>query len=116
MAAKFTKKRNWAKTNTEILHKTLNEEIIKTQALISTNEIFDNTKEGLDPQVDGLAKAIRAAIEASTPFIKICPKSKAGFTKECKEASLEAKRRRRTWQRSESDEDWKDYTTARNRP
>jgi hypothetical protein len=115
IASKPIEKRNWSKTNAELLHKILKEKITKELTLTPVNSIFDNSKEGLDAQVGSLAKAIRTAIEASTPLIRICLKSKAGFTKECKEVSREAKRHRRTWQRSGSDEDWKEYTMARNR-
>jgi hypothetical protein len=115
IAAKQQEKRNWNKTDIDILQKTLKEEILKEPALTPVSGRFNNLKNGLDAQVGSLAKTIRTAIEASTPLVKICSKSKAGFTKECKEASREAKRRRRTWQHSRSEEDWKNYTTARNR-
>lgn len=115
VAAKPIEKRNWDKTNAVALQKILNEGFTKELALTPANDVFDKSKNGLDAQVGSLARAIKAAIEVSTPLTRICPKFKAGFTKECNEASREAKRHRRTWQRSGSDEDWKEYTMARNR-
>jgi hypothetical protein len=114
IAAEQRARRNWNKTDLKLLRGTLAKEKLTEAALQPANQAFDNSRDGLDTQVIGLITAIRKAIEASTPYTRICAKSKAGFTEECKEASRHPKRLRRIWQSSMDDEDWEDYKAARN--
>jgi len=106
--------RNWDKTDLKLLRGTLAKEILTETTLKPANQPFDNSRNGLDAQVIALITAIRKAIEVSTPYTRICARSKAGFTKECKEASRHAKRLRRSWQSSMDNDDWEDYKMARN--
>ena len=107
-------RRNYNKTDTAILQQTLKDEIAATTELTPAEEVHDNTAEGLNRQVQRLTDAIRTAIEASTPYVRSCPRSKTGFTVECKDASRRAKRLKRRWQRSMNLDDWKEYKRARN--
>jgi hypothetical protein len=73
-----------------------------------------------DPQeIDDLANAIvwsiNIAIDQSTPWSRLSPRSVAGFTKECKEVQMEARRLRRIAKHIRTEESWEQYRQARNR-
>ena len=114
MVAKSILKRNWEKIDTTILQKTLKKTISCEKNLTSTND-HDCLKNDIDRQVQVLTRSIQKVIEVSTPWIKICPRSKSKFTLECKKISLTTKRARRTWQYTRHSRDWLNYTIARNR-
>ena len=61
------------------------------KALALRNLDLDST-EKIDNQVQALVKAIQEAVGISTPIVKICSRSKPGFTLECKEAQIKARR------------------------
>lgn len=82
----------------------------KTLAL--GNLDLDST-EKIDNQVQALVKAIQEAVEISTPMVKICSRSKPGFTLECKEAQMKARRLRKIFNRLGTEEAWEEYRAAR---
>lgn len=81
MEAKPQQIRNWNKTDTRLLHQRLDTELRKSLALYpGISGSWDNTNQGLDSQIDAIISAIQNAIHASTPWVKISPRSRAGFT------------------------------------
>lgn len=69
--------------------------------------------EKIDNLVQALVKAIQEAIEIFTPIVKICFRSKPGFTLECKEAQIKARRLRKIFNRLGTEEAWEEYRAAR---
>ena len=82
------------------------------KALALRNLDLDST-EKIDNQVQALVKAIQEAVEISTPMVKICSRSKPGFTLECKEAQMKARRLRKIFNRLGTEEAWEEYRAAR---
>ena len=64
------------------------------KVLALKNLDLDST-EKFDNQVLALDKAIQEPVEISTPMVKVCSRSKPGFTLECKEAPMKARRLRK---------------------
>lgn len=114
VAAKEQLRRNWEKTDSALLQQTLKEAISYEKDLTPTGQ-HDNSKDGIDRQVKALIEALQKSIEVSTPWTRICPYSKPGFTEECKKASREAKRAKRIWQNTMQEDDWDDYKVLRNK-
>lgn len=75
---------------------------------------WDNTNQGLDSQIEGIISAIQNAIHASTPWVKISPCFRPGFTPKCKEAQLNAKKLKRRWRKLGTEEAWEAFREARN--
>lgn len=68
MEAKPRQLRNWNKTDTLLLRKSLDTELRKSPALYpGIGELWDHTNQGLDSQIDAIISAIQNAIHASTP-------------------------------------------------
>src|SRR5690242_9529663 len=72
------------------------------------------TKLALDRYVGEVAAAIQAAIDYSTPLKRWSPRARAGWTIECKEIQLKARRLKRQNSRVHTEESWEAYRTARN--
>ena len=68
----------------------------------------------LDVIVNCLIKLIREATQESAPLVTITPRSKPGFTAECKEAQAEAKRLKRRWKDTGTEWAWEAFREARN--
>ena len=68
--------------------------------------------EKIDNLVQVLVKVIQEAIEISTPIVKICSRSKPGFTLEYKEAQIKARRLQKIFNRLEPEEAWEKYRAA----
>ncbi|PQE23329.1 reverse transcriptase protein [Rutstroemia sp. NJR-2017a BBW] len=73
------------------------------------------TKTALDRYVREVVAAIETAIKHSTPLKRWSPRARAGWTAECKEIQLEARRLKRQNSREHTEESWEAYRTARNR-
>ncbi len=95
------------RTDIQKLRQTMSEKVIAFR-----NLDLGSTKK-IDNQVQALVKAIQEAVEISTPMVKMCSKSKPGFTLECKEAQMEARRLRKIFNRLGTDEAWEEYRAAR---
>jgi hypothetical protein len=72
------------------------------------------TKLALDRYVGEVAAAIQAAIDYSTPLKRRSPRARAGWTTECKEIQLKARRLKRQNSRLHTEESWEAYRIARN--
>ncbi len=77
-----TPRRLWRETNTQTPRASLEGEIVR-----DTREI--------DDLANAIVRSINTAIDQSIPWSRPSPRSVAGFTKECKEAQMEARRLRR---------------------
>jgi hypothetical protein len=71
-------------------------------------------KESIDECVSSIINALKAGIEASTPWSKPSPRSIPGFDQECKDICGEVQQLRRRWQRTRDNEEYKTYRKARN--
>jgi len=71
-------------------------------------------KESIDECVSSIINALKAGIEASTPWSNPSPRSIPGFDQECKDICREVQQLRRRWQRTRNDEDYEAYRNARN--
>lgn len=75
-------------------------DILKLRAAIN-KKISDlsrhdlDSKEKIDKEVQALFSIIQEAIEVSAPLVKISPRSKPGFDRECKKAQVQAQGLRR---------------------
>lgn len=80
-------RKNWKKINPEIFFKAVIK-CIQDSPFLSPPPPgnFDCSTEGLDSQIQSLANGLSKALNESTPDLKICARSKAGFNEECKEA------------------------------
>ena len=107
--APLTQKRQWARTDVPLLRRTV-------QARLST--IPDNTepedKHAIDQYLESIITALRAGIDASTPWSNPSSRSVPGFDQECKELCRQVQRLRRRWQRTRLEDDYEAYRTARN--
>ena len=65
--------------------------------------------ETIDNYVENLVQGIQKAILHATPFHNITPRSRPGFTKECKEAQKNAKRLKRRWRKLQTEEAWEAF-------
>jgi hypothetical protein len=72
------------------------------------------SRHALDRYVGEVTKAIQTAIELATPLKRWSPRSRAGWTSECKETQAEARRLKRRNARLHTDESWEAYRVARN--
>ncbi len=107
--------RNWNKTDTSLLRQKLDGELRESSALYpDMSGSWDNTNQGLDSQIEAIISVIQNAIHASTPWVKISPPSRPGFTPECKEAQLNAKKLKRRWRKLGIEEAWEAFREARN--
>ncbi len=70
-----------------------------SEKFIAFGNIDLDSTEKIDNQVQALIKAIQEAVEISTPMVKICSRSKPGFTLECKEAKMKARRLQKIFNR-----------------
>ena len=98
---------NWKSTDTTKLKQTFEKNLPSAKPPRSV--------EALENLTGALIKAIKEAIEISTPPLRVSPQSMPGWTKECKEAQMETRRLRRIWQRTRSEDDWERYRSTRNK-
>lgn len=107
--------RNWNKTDTSLLRQKLDGELRESSTLYpDMSGSWDNTNQGFDSQIEAIISAIQNTIHASTPWVKISPRSRPGFTPECKEAQLNAKKLKRRWRKLGTKEAWEAFREARN--
>jgi hypothetical protein len=66
-------------------------------------------KQQINIYVERLTQAIRTAIEASTPLIRIGPFTQSWWTQECRNIVKATRRARRKYNRTREEEDWKLY-------
>lgn len=64
--------------------------------------------------MENLIQGVQEAISHATPFHNITPRSRPGFTRECKEAQQNAKRLKRRWRKLQTAEAWEAFREARN--
>lgn len=76
---------------------------------------YPKTKTALDRYVGEVVAAIQAAINHSTPLKRWSPRARAGWSAECKEIQLEARRLKRQNSREHTEQSWEAYRIARNR-
>lgn len=62
-----------------------------------------------------IVRSINIANNQSTPWSRLSPKFVVGFTKECKEAQIEARSLKRMTKCFRTEESWEQYRRARNR-
>ncbi len=101
----------------QVRHQSKRTDIQKLQKAMSEKVIaFGNldldSTEKIDNQVQALVKAIQEAVEISIPMVKICSRSKPGFTLGCREAEMKARRLRKMFNRLGTDEAWEEYRAA----
>ena len=101
-----TRKRLWTKTNLLALRQTVKEELAK-ESNAQTKEFKD--KHIIDEYVQSIINALRAGIDASTPWSNPSPQSVPGFDSECKNICREVQQLRRQWQRTRLEEDYEAY-------
>ncbi len=109
------KRRNFQKIDIKRLTSTLSERLIShadLQRPISSHA--DWTKEEINSQITAIIESIQAAITESTPYTRISPRSKPGFTPECKDAQQRCNSLKRRWRRLLTEESWDEYKIARN--
>ena len=108
-------KYNWGKMNETHLRKELSQaiqgsriiqEFVSKEALVQREEIDEITTE--------IVHIIQQAILLSTPRLRISPRSKLGFTSECREAVQAANRCWRQRDRLWSEDTEAEYRRARN--
>lgn len=108
-------RQNWNKIDTEKLQARL---AVKLQEPVTlyppSGRTWDQTKDGIDQQIDDIIDAIQDAIEWSTPFINMSPYTRPGFTAECKEAQKVARKLKKKWQKLGTEEAWEVFREARN--
>jgi hypothetical protein len=97
---------SWERTDKEKLHEVLLRSLPNTTAI--------RTREDVDRTTRELVSSILTAVGESTPKSRIGPRSIPGWTKECKEAQMQARRLRRKYQRVRTSEAWEAYKRARN--
>lgn len=95
------------RTDIQKLRQAISEKILALE-----NLDLDSTGK-IDNLVQALVKAIQEAVEISTPMVKICSRSKPGFTLECKEAQMKARRLRKIFNRLGTEEAWEEYRASR---
>jgi hypothetical protein len=72
------------------------------------------TPHEIDNTVDRLIDIVQQAAQTSTPWAKPSAWARQGWTPECTEAIKASRRQYRRYMRTHDDEDWKEYTLARN--
>lgn len=102
-----TPRRLWRETNIQTLRASLEREM---PVALSAGDLQE-----VDDLANAIVRSINTAIDQSTPWSRPSPRSVAGFTKECKEAQMEARRLRRKAKRARTEESWEQYKRARNR-
>ena len=91
-------RRLWRETNIHTLRASLERDMPMALSAGDPQEI--------DDLANAIVRSINVAIDQSTPWSRPSPRSVAGFTKECKEAQMEARRLRRTAKRVRTEESW----------
>ncbi|OOQ82702.1 putative reverse transcriptase [Penicillium brasilianum] len=106
-AADPVKRRNWKAMDVE-----------KFMAFVSVN-LQDwmrqvTSPHDIDRAIDHLLDTIHRAAQESTPWARRSTWARQGWTPECTEAIKTARRQYRRYTRTHDEEDWKEYTLARN--
>jgi hypothetical protein len=96
----------WERTDKDLLHARLQQFLPKPGPLQSRSEI--------DTRVEAIVTAIIKAVSESTPKTRPSLRSVPGWTQECKDAQMEARRLRRQYQELRTPEAWEAYRRARN--
>ena len=102
-----TTRRLWTETNIQTLRASLEREAPLARSATGPQEI--------DELANAIVQSINTAIDRSTPWRRPSPRSVAGFTKECKEAQMEARRLKMRAKCVRTEELWEQYRRARNR-
>ena len=98
--------RNWKATDEKKLLKILRKHLPELRR--------PRTKTTLDQYVKDIVAAIREAIDGSTPMRRLSPRSRAGWSKQCKDIQAETRRLKRQNSRQRTEESWEIYKAARN--
>ena len=98
--------RNWKSIDRKKLQKILKEQLPELRR--------PGTRTALDRYVEDVVSAIKEAIEGSTPMRSLSPKSKAGWTPQCKDIQVETRRLKRQNSQQHTEESWEMYRIARN--
>ncbi len=110
-----TTRRNFNKLNADTLRETLARTMAAKECLYTLPENGEDlTNECIDYQVAAIIDSIQTAINESTPTTRMSPRSKPGFTPECKEAQRRCKSLKRRWRIALSEEAWNEYKIAKN--
>ncbi|PQE08856.1 reverse transcriptase protein [Rutstroemia sp. NJR-2017a BBW] len=99
--------RDWSRMDEKEFRTYLTRELPKTRC--------PKTKTAVDRYVGEIVAVIQAAINHSTPLKRWSPRARAGWSAECKEIQLEARRLKRQNSREHTEESWEAYRIVRNR-
>ena len=99
------RKRQFLKTDTRAFQSVFTKQLPRTR--------YISTAAKLDGVVEDITRAMQAAIEASTPEVRICARSIPGFTDECKEAIQACKRAQRKWKAWGDEQSYQEYLDAK---
>ncbi|KAF3484268.1 uncharacterized protein GIQ15_03592 [Arthroderma uncinatum] len=105
-----TRKCLWAKTNVELLRKTVKRHLPKP-----CNALELRDEDNIDKLISSIVSALDTGIDASTPWSDPSPWSIAGFDQGCKDICREVQQLRRRWQQSRQEDDYEAYRQARNK-
>ena len=105
-----SRKRLWAKTNLSLLRQIVQDRLVRVP---DATELQD--KDHIDEFVRSIINALKAGIDASTPWSKPSPRSISGFDRKCNDICREVQQLRRRWQQTRLDDDYEVYREARNR-
>lgn len=98
--------RNWRLTDAKLLRQTLSTLLPQPQ--------YPRSHHALDRYMEDIVLAIQSAIHASTPITRHSPRATPGWTRECKETQMEARRLKRLHAYAHTVESWEEYRAARN--
>ena len=104
------KKRLWAKTNLSVLRQTVQDRLMDMPDATELQH-----KDHIDEFTHSIINALKAGIDASTPWSNPSSRSISGFDQGCKDICREVQRLRRRWQRTRFEDDYEAYREARNR-
>ena len=107
-------RRNFNRVDSEKLREVLKNIIDSEECLSQQAEGPTLSNSEIDSQVVAMINALQTAITQSIPLSRISPRSKPGFTPECKEAQRRSNRLKRRWRSQLTEEAWNEYRMARN--
>jgi endonuclease/exonuclease/phosphatase family metal-dependent hydrolase len=102
-------RRNWKALDLEKFLEALGQQSSALEALLPLN-----TRESIDLYIEVLIRAIKRAIEASTPLKKQSPFNKPFWTSECRESVKETRYLRRIYTTNPNEVNWLNFTKQRN--
>lgn len=104
------RKRLWAKTDLSVLRHTVQ---YRLRGVLDAMEL--QHRDRIDELTRLIIDALRAGIDASTPWSNPSHRSISGFDQECKDICTGVQQLRRRWQRTRLEDDYEAYRKARNR-